>query len=172
MPEQESTTRPLGLPICYPASVESDTDVNAFADAMVSVMERAQAAIQEDTDEENPGDNAQLDSPDSGLTHSGAEQRNTTSTTVSDVSHAEGELSLTTLETTLQVATSSRTILPVLLPAHSTSAIGGINLLFQLEDDSTSSVCDAPPLPCGTSDVKFSTDPSEGVADWRRRGLS
>ena len=76
------------------------------------------------------------------------------------------EMNLTQLESCLRIATSSRTVLPELLPAvdpaNETSAVS----LLQPETDDSSSFCDAPDLPQGEAKVRFLDEGAETEETW------
>ena len=70
-------------------------------------------------------------------------------------------MNLTQLENSLRVATSSRTILPELLPATNPNNETSAVFFLQLETDDSSSFCDAPELPQGENKVRFVDEGTE-----------
>ena len=72
-----------------------------------------------------------------------------TSTPTQDLASTSAELNLTQLETRLTIASSSRTVLPELLPVIDPAAEESAASFLQTETGDVSSSCDAPRLPTG-----------------------
>ena len=133
-----------GPALTSPPSVESETDVNAFAEAMVKHIESQQ------TRDALVGSPA---SPNSQEEDRRAEPR--ASTPIIPGDETITDTSLSNLESGLQVATTSRTTLQELLP--SSSAQQGETALSEAttSDEKESSIYDVPALPEGVHRVRF-----------------
>ena len=127
-----------------PPSVESETDVNAFAETMVKHIESQQAR------------DALVGSP-AGPNFRRKDRRvePRASTPIIPGDETITDISLNNLESGLQVATTSRTTLQELLP--SSSAQPGKTVLSDVttSDEKKTSICDVPALPEGVQRVRF-----------------
>ena len=141
----QPTTTATGIePLESPLSVESETDVKAFAEAMVQIMEKAQSPIPEETSQEQSGSSKQVEGFELEANLNDTKDRNLTSTPVPEAQTVGENASSTSLEASLQIAPSSRTQLTELLPVQTSDELGEVGAHHQLEDDISSSLHDAP----------------------------
>ena len=140
-----TTTATRIKPLESPLSVENETDVNAFAEAMVQTKEKAQSPIHEEASLEHLGSSKQVEGFELEANPNGSEDRNMTSTPVPEAQIVGEDTSSTSLEANLQVAPSSRTQLTQLLPVQTSGDLGEVDSQHRQEDDtSSSSLHDAP----------------------------
>ena len=110
-------TTAIGIgPQKSPLSVDSETDVNAFADAMVQLMKKAQSPIQEESNQENQSNSETIGDLELATDPARPEGHNRTSTPVPVAQTGGGDANSTSLEANLQIAPTSRTQLTELLP--------------------------------------------------------
>ena len=126
-----------------PLSVDSETDVNAFAEAMVQVMEKTQSPIQEESSLLDPKASGQSDNLEMDDNPEEPRGRNRTSTPVLADQVTGKDASSTSLEANLQVAPISRTQLTELLPVQFDKGQESRESQQQPEDDTSSSLQDA-----------------------------
>ena len=145
-----------------PGSIDSQTDVNVYAEAMVRRLESLQTS-------EPRVASVQASAGLDGAQES-RNQRESTPLSSSNLAStsfqpsSEGvslDSSLTQLESTLRVATTSRTQLPELLSAHDLSREHSDPSNLQSNEDNDSSIYEVPALPSGETRVRFLTDLSE-----------
>ena len=149
-----------GGPQASPLSVDSETDVNAFAEAMVPIMEKIQSPIREESNPAGPNSREKLEGREQGGDLSPPETCNRTSTPVPEAQVGSEDTSSVSLEANLQIAPTSRTQLTELLPVQTNDKkVRGEKELSG--ENTSSSLHDAPPLPDGVSIVRYLTDASE-----------
>ena len=143
------------------SSVDSETDVNAFAEAMVQIMEKIQSPIREESNPADLNSGKNPEGQEQGGDLSLPEPCNRTSTPVPVAQVGRGDVSSSFLEASLQIAPASRTQLTELLPVQTNDEdVRGEKELSG--EETSSSLYDAPPLPDGVSVVRYLTDASEG----------
>ena len=143
-----------------PGSIDSQTDVNVYAELMVRRLESSQSS-------ELRAAPVQVFKGLDG-TSEPREQRESTPRPSPNLANnpfqpSEGislDSSLTQLESTLRVATTSRTQLPELLSTHDLSREHFDPSNLQSNEDN-SSIYEVPALPSGEARVRFLTDLSE-----------
>ena len=142
-------------------SAESDVDVIRFADDMVAIMEKTQVANTKPSDELVDEDMQGFPTQPccQGQDHTAPMVRS--STPVSDESPFINQTSISALGSGLRVVQSSRNSLQELIRISDTSAETSSVTAVQQEEDTASSVHDAPALPRLGHKVKFLVDPSE-----------
>ena len=99
--------------------MDSETDVIAFADAMIQIMEKAQSPIQEESNQDDPNSIGKIGDLGLVIDPTQIKGRNRTSTPVPVSQIGGGDESSTSLEANLRVAPTSRTQLTELLPLQS-----------------------------------------------------
>ena len=149
-----------GGPQATPLSVDSETDVNAFAEAMVQIMEKVQSPIKEESSSADSNTREQPKGPEPGGDLSPPEARNRTSTHVPEAQTGRRDTSSTSLEANLQIAPTSRTQLTELLPVDTNDDEETREEKKPSGEDTSSSLHDALPLPDGVSIVKYLIDAS------------
>ena len=115
---QAPRTSESGLQVS-PQSVDSETDVNVFAEKMVRIMEKVQSPIQEETIVANPADEQPFKNYESGENSSAPDIRNRTSTPEPKPQTRQRDASFTSIEANLEIAPISRTQLTELLLVQS-----------------------------------------------------
>ena len=158
---QAPRTSESGLQVS-PQSVDSETDVNVFAEKMVRIMEKVQSPIQEETIVANPADEQPFKNYESGENSSAPDIRNRTSTPEPKSQTRQGDASFTSIEANLEIAPISRTQLTELLLVQSNEGEESRGQRRPSEENTSSSVHDVPPLPVGASVVRYLTEASEG----------
>ena len=147
-----------------PFSVDSDFDVTAYADEKVLLLARAQEqeerqiAKSSEIGEQEVEESAPEGSPTVGNEPQTSTLLFQTSTPTKNLSSESAGLDLSQLEAGLTIAPSTQTELPELLTTYGTSANMSAASFLQHETDEGSSVCDAPKLPTGVTDVVYLDD--------------
>ena len=106
---QPPVTTTEGEPQEFPLSVDSETDVNSFTEAMIQIMEKVQSPIQEESIIAHPSTSGQINDRELEIDPTLPEVRNRTSTPVPEEYTGGRDRGSTSLETNLQVAPTSRT---------------------------------------------------------------
>ena len=163
-PQPSPPPFPPTRPPRSPGSPDSNVDVTAYADEKVLFLEQAQeqeegqiakgSEIREQEIEESATE---------GPSVAGIEPQNSTlffqtNTPTKNLPSESVGLNLTQLEAGLTIAPSFLTALPELLTTCGTSANVSAASFLQHETDESSSVCDAPKLPTGVTDVIYLDD--------------
>ena len=151
-----------GGPQASPLSVDSETDVNVFAEAMVQIMEKVQSPLQEKSIVADPSTNEQIKDRELESDLTLPEVRNRTSTPIPGGHTCGRDISSTSLEANLQVAPTSRTKLTELHPVQANDDEERTREEKEPSgEDTSSSLHDAPPLPDGVSIVRYLIDTTE-----------
>ena len=155
-----------------PSSTDSNTDVTAYADEKIRLLEEAQQTTQQQigvrSQDVHEGEEVPVSermpkvpsSVEAGACATSPLFRTSTPTQV--LVNASAGLNLTQLETGLTIAPSSRTVLPELLTITSAVAEESAVSFLQHETDDGSSSCDAPKLPTGEIRVRYLDDSTGG----------
>ena len=147
-----------------PFSVDSDFDVTAYADEKVLLLARAQEQEERQVAKSSGIGEQEIEesAPEDPPTVGGKPQPSTslfqTSTPTKDLHSESAGLDLSQLEAGLTIAPSTQTELPELLTTCGTSANMSAVSFLQHETDEGSSICDAPKLPTGVTDIVYLDD--------------
>ena len=154
------------------SNTDSNTDVTAYADEKVRLLEEAQQTTHQQIDVRSQEDHEREEVAVSEsmpkvpfCVEAGACATSLffrTSTPTQDVANASAGLNLTQLETGLTIAPSSRTLLPELLTITSAAVEESAVSFLQHETDDGSSSCDAPKLLTGEIRVRYLDDSTGG----------
>ena len=163
-PQPSPPPFPPTRPPRSPSSPDSNVDVTAYADEKVLLLqqvqeqEEGQVAKDSETREQEIEESATEDLSAAGIEPQNATLFFQTSTPTKNLPSESTELNLKQLEAGLTIAPSSLTALPELLTTCGTSANVSAASFLQHETDESSSVCDAPKLPTGVTDVIYLDD--------------
>ena len=163
-PQPSPPPFPPTRPPRSPGSPDSNVDVTAYADEKVLFLEQAQEQEEGQVAKGSEIREQEIEeSATEGPSVAGIEPQNSTlffqtSTPTKNLPGESVGLNLTQLEAGLTIAPSSLTALPELLTTCGTSANVSAASFFQHETDESSSVCDAPKLPTGVTDVIYLDD--------------
>ena len=163
-PQPSPPPFPPTRPPRSPGSPDSNVDVTAYADEKVLFLEQAQEQEEGQVAKGSEIREQEIEeSATEGPSAAGIEPQNSTlffqtSTPTKNLPSESAGLNLTQLEVGLTIAPSSLTALPELLTTCGTSANVSAASFLQHETDESSSVCDAPKLPTGVTDVIYLDD--------------
>ena len=144
-----------------PQSVESEVDVNAYAEAKMHEMEadRFKTLVQPPADDPSSAmSHAEVSTGDQGLQSIVPIQ---SSTPIPVDAAGTSQASFKALESGLRVADNPGSQLPELLPATITDTTAVMAGKFSGDEDCESSVCEVPVLPMHEPKVRFLADFSE-----------
>ena len=163
-PQPSPPPFPPTRPPRSPGSPDSNVDVTAYADEKVLFLEQAQEQEEGQVAKGSEIREQEIEeSATEGPSAAGIEPQNhtlffQTSTPTKNLPSESAGLNLTQLEAGLTIAPSSLTALPELLTTCGTSANVSAASFLQHETDESSSVCDAPKLPTGVTNVIYLDD--------------
>ena len=163
-PQPSPPPFPPTRPPRSPGSPDSNVDVTAYADEKVLFLEQAQEQEEGQVAKGSEIREQEIEeSATEGPSAAGIEPQNSTLffqtiTPTKNLPSESAGLNLTQLEAGLTIAPSSLTALPELLTTCGTSANVSAASFLQHETDESSSVCDAPKLPTGVTDVIYLDD--------------
>ena len=163
-PQPSPPPFPPTRPPRSPGSPDSNVDVTAYADEKVLFLEQAQEQEEGQVAKGSEIREQEIEeSATEGPSAAGIEPQNSTlffqtSTPTKNLPSESAGLNLTQLEAGLTIAPSSLTALSELLTTCGTSANVSAASFLQHETDESSSVCDAPKLPTGVTDVIYLDD--------------
>ena len=163
-PQPSPPPFPPTRPPRSPNSPDSNVDVTAYADEKVLLLEQVQeqeeGQVAKDSEirEQEIEENATEDPSAAGIEPQNSTLFFQTSTPTKNLPSDSAGLNLTQLEAGLTIAPSSLTALPELVTTCGTSVNVSAASFLQHETDEGSSVCDAPKLPTGVTDVIYLDD--------------
>ena len=144
-----------------PQSIESEVDVNAYAEAKMHEMEAERSKTLTQPPVENPISAILHTEVSTGDLAPQALIPIRSSTPVPEDVVGTSQVSLNALESGLRVVDNPGSQLPELLPATTVDAITDATEKFPENEDCESSVCEAPVLPIHEPKVRFLADLSE-----------
>ena len=159
--EQDSGQLNFATLATSPGSIDSQPDVNVYADAMVQRLKSSQTPAPSAGPEQVSAGLSEAQEPREQKQSTPLSSPKLASTCFRPIEAVPLDNSLTQLESTLRVAATLRTQLPELLPAHDLSREHSDLSNLQSNEDNDSSVYKIPALPSGETRVRFLADLSE-----------